>query len=155
MIAAHNGNNPTITPFAIHVGNCPIASSAHACILQLFQAYHSESVFGQVSRYLPNLSITESPKHPFAHSKGSLQLDGLSNLIWRVLTLVSRTTFPSSISTMLGPEWFIKLYTKAYNTPSNGYSQVRQSLSILMWSRAHHSSKSLLILELRLPSVPP
>jgi len=36
----------------------------------------------------------ESPKHPFAHSKGSLQLDGLSHLIWRVLTLVSGTTFP-------------------------------------------------------------
>ena len=26
----------------------------------------------------------ESPKHPFAHSKGSLQPDGLSYLIWRV-----------------------------------------------------------------------
>jgi len=26
----------------------------------------------------------ESSKHPFAHSKGSLQLDGLSYLIWRV-----------------------------------------------------------------------
>jgi hypothetical protein len=36
----------------------------------------------------------ESPKHPFAHSKGSLQPDGLSHLIWRVLTLVSGTTFP-------------------------------------------------------------
>ena len=30
---------------------------------------------------------------------------------------------------MLGPEWFIKPYIKAYNTPSNWYSQVRQSLS--------------------------
>jgi hypothetical protein len=30
------GNIPTITPFAIYVGNCPLASSAHACILQLF-----------------------------------------------------------------------------------------------------------------------
>jgi hypothetical protein len=30
---------------------------------------------------------------------------------------------------MLGPEWFFKPYTKAYNTPSNEYSQVRQSLS--------------------------
>ena len=36
----------------------------------------------------------DSPKQPFAHSKGSLQPDGLSHLIWRVLTLVSRTTFP-------------------------------------------------------------
>jgi len=56
--------NPTITPFAIYVGNCPLASSAHACILQLFQAYHSESVFGQVSRYLPNLSITRVIQAP-------------------------------------------------------------------------------------------
>jgi len=39
------GNIPTITPFAIYVGNCPLASSAHACILQLFEAYHSESIF--------------------------------------------------------------------------------------------------------------
>ena len=32
---------------------------------------------------------------------------------------------------MLGPEWFTKPYSKAYNTPSNGnfYFQVRQSLS--------------------------
>jgi hypothetical protein len=98
----------------------------------------------------------ESPKYPFAHSKRSLQPDGLSHLIRRVLTLVSETLYsPSSISTMLGPEWFIKPYIKAYNTPSNGYSQVRQSLSILMWSRAHHSSKSLLIPELRLPSILP
>ena len=40
------------------MGNCPLASSAQACILQLFQAYHSESIFGQVYRYSPNLSIT-------------------------------------------------------------------------------------------------
>jgi hypothetical protein len=40
-----NGNILTITPFAICVGNCPLASSAQACILQVFQAYHSESVF--------------------------------------------------------------------------------------------------------------
>ena len=56
--------NPTITPFAIYVGNCPFAFSAHACILQLFQAYHFESVFGQVSRYLPNLSITRVIQAP-------------------------------------------------------------------------------------------
>ena len=32
---------------------------------------------------------------------------------------------------MLGPEWFFKPHTKAYNTPSNGnfYFQVWQSLS--------------------------
>jgi hypothetical protein len=46
---ATNGNILTITPFAIYVGNCSLASSAQACILQLFQAYHSESVFNQHS----------------------------------------------------------------------------------------------------------
>jgi len=40
-----NGNILTITPFAIYVGKCPLTSSAQACILQVFQAYHSESVF--------------------------------------------------------------------------------------------------------------
>ena len=73
----------------------------------------------------------ESPKHTFSHTKGSLQPDGLPLHIWRVLTLVSRTQHsPSSVSTMLGLEWFIKPYTKVYNTPSNRnlYSQVRQSL---------------------------
>jgi len=33
----------------------------------------------------------KSPKHLFAHSKGSLQPDDLPHHIWRVLTLVSRT----------------------------------------------------------------
>jgi len=36
----------------------------------------------------------ESPKHTFSHTKGSLQSDGLSHHIWRVLTLVSGITFP-------------------------------------------------------------
>jgi len=36
----------------------------------------------------------ESPKHTFSHTKGSLQPDGLPLHIWRVLTLVSGTTFP-------------------------------------------------------------
>jgi hypothetical protein len=36
----------------------------------------------------------ESPKHTFSHTKGSLQPDGLSHHIWRVLTLVSGKTFP-------------------------------------------------------------
>jgi len=44
-ICHNNGNFLTITPFAIYVGNCPLASSAQVCILQFFQAYHSESVF--------------------------------------------------------------------------------------------------------------
>jgi hypothetical protein len=32
-------------------GNCPLASSAQACILQLFQAYHSESIFNTTSPF--------------------------------------------------------------------------------------------------------
>ena len=98
----------------------------------------------------------ELPKHTLAHTKGSLQPDGLPHHIWRVLTLVSRTQHsPSSVSTMLDPEWFIKLHTKAYNTPSNGYSKCDSHyLSISIWPQAHHSSKSLLIQELRLPSIP-
>jgi len=36
----------------------------------------------------------ESPKHTFSHTKGSLQPDGLSHHIWKVLTLVSGITFP-------------------------------------------------------------
>jgi hypothetical protein len=83
----------TITPFAIYVGNCPLASSAHA-FLQLFQVYHSKNIFGQVYRYLPNLSITRVTKAHFFSHKRSLQPDGLSHHIWRVLTLVSRITFP-------------------------------------------------------------
>ena len=36
----------------------------------------------------------ESSKHTFSHTKGSLQPDGLSHHIWRVLMLVSGKTFP-------------------------------------------------------------
>jgi len=54
--------NPIITPFAIHVGNCPLVFSTQACMLQFFQAYHSESVSSQVYRYLPHLSITRVTK---------------------------------------------------------------------------------------------
>ena len=60
----------TITPFDIYMGNCPLAPSAQACILQLFQAYHSESVCDQVYRYSPNLSITRVTKaHLFSHKR--------------------------------------------------------------------------------------
>ena len=58
----------------------------------------------------------ELPKHTFSHTKGSLQPDGLPHYIWRVLTLVSGTQHsPLSVSTMLGPKWFFKTHTKAYN----------------------------------------
>ena len=35
-------------PLPFMWGNCPLASSAQACILQLFQAYHSESIFDTI-----------------------------------------------------------------------------------------------------------
>jgi len=114
-------------------GNCPLASSAQACILQLFQAYYSESVFGQVYRYLPHLSITRVTKaHIFSHKmitttrwSATSHLKSVNACLWDTLHS------PSSVLTMLGPEWFIKPHTKAYNTHSNGnfHFQVRQSLS--------------------------
>ena len=87
-----NGNNPTITPFDIYMGNCPLASSAQTCILQLFQAYHSESVCGRVYRYLPNLSITRvTEAHLFSHKR-------ITTTRWSVTSSVNAclwdTTFP-------------------------------------------------------------
>jgi len=79
----------TITSFAIYVGNCPLASSAHACILQLFQAYHSESVFDQVYRYLPNLSITRVTQAPFC------SLQRVTSTRWFV------TSHPKSVNACL------------------------------------------------------
>jgi len=111
-------------------GNCPLASSAQACILQLFQVYHSDSVFGQVYRYLPHLSITKA--HIFSHKmitttrwSATSHLKSVNACLWDTLHSLS------SVLTMLGPEWFIKPHTKAYNTPSNGnfHFQVRQSSS--------------------------
>jgi len=115
------------------MGNCPLASSAQTCILQLFQTYHSESVCGRVYRYSPNLSITRVTKaHLFSHKRitttrwsATSHLKSVNACLWDTLHSFS------SVSTMLGPEWFIKPHTKAYNTPSNEnfYFQVRQSLS--------------------------
>jgi len=53
----------------------------------------------------------ESPKHPFAHSKWSLQPDGLSHLIWRVLTLVSETTLPFK---HINHAWSEMIYQASY-----------------------------------------
>ena len=152
-----NGNQPN---------NHPLCHSCGATVLLLLQhrlASCSSSKLTILRASVAEFTGTrqtfqssELPKHTFSHTKGSLQPDGLPHHIWRVLTLVSRTQHsPSSVATMLGPEWFIKPHIKAYNTPSNEYSQVRQSLSISMWSKAHHSFKSPLIQELRPPSVPP
>ena len=114
------------------MGNCSLASSAQTCILQLFQAYHSESVSGQVYRYLPHLSITRVTKaHLFSHKRITTTRWSATSHLKSVNACLWDTTFPSSVSTMLGPEWFIKPHIKAYNTHSNGnfHFQVRQSLS--------------------------
>jgi len=123
------GNIPTITPFAIYVGNCPLASSAHACILQLFQAYHSENILGQVYRYSPNLSITRVTKaHLFSHKRITTtrwsvtsHLKSVNACLWENIPL--RAYHPCSFWNDLSS------HIKAYNTPSNGnfYFQVRQS----------------------------
>jgi hypothetical protein len=75
-----------------------------AIVLLLFQhmlAFCSSSKLTILRAFVAKFTGTcqtsqspESPKHPFSHSKGSLQPDGLSHLIWRVLTLVSGTTSP-------------------------------------------------------------
>ena len=143
-------------PLPFMWGNCPLTSSAQACILQLFQAYHSKSVFSQVYRYLPHLSITRVTKAQlFSHQRITTTRWSATSHLKSVNACLWTQHSPSSVSTMLGPEWFIKPHTKAYNTPSNGYSKCDSHyMSISMWSRDHHSSKSLLIQELCLPSVP-
>ena len=128
----NNDNISTITPFDIYMGNCPLASSAQSCILQLFQAYHFESICGQVYRYSPNLSIARVTKaHPCLHQRITTTRWSHTSHLKSVNACLWENIPPSSVSTMLGPEWFIKPHTKAYNTPSNGnfYFQVRQSLS--------------------------
>jgi hypothetical protein len=103
-------------PLTFMWGNCPLASLAQACNSQLFQAYHSESVFGQVYRYLPHLSITRVTKaHLFSHKK-----DHFNQMVCHITSeecyrLSLEQHSPSNVSTMLGPEWFIKPHTKAYN----------------------------------------
>jgi len=149
------GNIPTITLFAIYVGNCPLASSTHACILQLFQAYHSKSIFDQVYRYLPNLSITKA--HLFSHKRittikwsATSHLKSVNACLWDNIPL--RAYQPCLIRNDLSS------LTSRLTTPPQMEISISKCnnhyLSISMWSRAHHSSKSLLIPELRLPSVP-
>ena len=91
----NNGNISTITPFDIYMGNCPLAFSTQSCILQLFQAYHSESVCGQVYRYSPNLSITRVTQAPIC------SLQRITSTRWFVTSYMKSvnaylqdTTFP-------------------------------------------------------------
>jgi hypothetical protein len=148
--------------------NHPLCHSCGATVLLLLQHRLASSALPSLpfwKHLWPSLQVLATPFNhqshqstPFLTQKGSLQPDGLPHHIWRVLSLVSRTYNiplrayqPCSVRND-----FIKPYTKAYNTPSNRYSKCDSHyLSISIWSRAHHSSNSLLIQELRLPSVPP
>jgi len=76
-------------------GNCPLASSTQACILQLFQAYHSESVCGQVYRYSPHLSISRVTKaHLFSHKRITTTRWSTTSHLKSVNACLSDTTFP-------------------------------------------------------------
>ena len=77
------------------MGNCPLASSAQSCILQLFQAYHSESISGQVYRYSPNLSITRVTKaHPCLHQRITSTRWSHTSHLKSVNACLWDTTFP-------------------------------------------------------------
>ena len=125
--------NLTITPFDIYMGNCPLASSAQSCILQLFQAYHSESICGQVYRYSPNLSITRVTKaHLFSHKRitttrwsATSHLKSVNARLWDNIPL--RAYQPCSVRNDLS-----SLTSRLTTPPQTEYSQVRQSLSISM-----------------------
>ena len=76
-------------------GNCPLTSSAQACILQLFQDYHSKSVRGQVYRYSPNLSITRVTKaHLFSHKRITTTRWSATSHLKSVNACLWETTFP-------------------------------------------------------------
>jgi len=141
------------------MGNCPLVSSAQACILQLFQAYHSETICGQVYRYSPYLSITRVTKaHLFSHKRitttrwsPTSHLKSVNACLWENIPL--RAYQPCSVQNDSSS------LTSRLTTPPRmeiSFSKCDSHyLSISIGSRAHHSFKSLLIQELRLPSVPP
>jgi len=82
-------------PLPFMWGNCPLASSAQACILQLFQTYHFESVCGQVYRYSPNLSITRVTKaHLFSHKRITTTRWYATSHLKSVNACLWDTTFP-------------------------------------------------------------
>jgi hypothetical protein len=69
---ATNGNILTITPFAIYVGNCPLASSAQACILHLFQASILRASSTQHSP--SSVSTMLGPYQPFSAAASAAKL---------------------------------------------------------------------------------
>jgi hypothetical protein len=141
------------------VGNCPLAlqhmliscSSSKLTILRASSAKFTGTCH--------TFHSPESSKHTLAHIKWSLQSDDQSHHIWRVLTLVSRKTFPfERINHVMSGMIFQGLTSRLTTPPQTEISIFKCDnyyLSISIWSWAYHSSKSLLIPELRLPSIPP
>jgi len=87
--------NPTITPFAIHVGqlsSCFFSTGLHFAALPSLQIWKAS--LAKFTGICHTFQSSNSQKHTFSHTKGSLQPDGLPLHIWRVLSLVSGTTFP-------------------------------------------------------------
>jgi len=124
-------------------GNYSLASSAQACILLLFQAYHSESVCGQVYRYSPHLSISRVTKAQlFSHKRITTTRWSATSHLKSVNACLSQHS-PSSVSTMLGPEWFIKPYTKAYNTPLKQKFLFPNATVIIWVSQYNHKLTTL------------
>ena len=92
-------------------------------------AYHYESVFGQVYRYLPHLSITRVTKaHLFSDKRITTTRWSAISHLKGVNAYLRDTTFPFERINHARSGMIIKPHIKAYNTPSNGnfYFQVRQ-----------------------------
>jgi hypothetical protein len=142
-------------PLTFMWGNCSLASSAQAC-------FFSTSL--QLAA-LPSLQVLATPFNHQSHQSTPFltQKDHFNQMVCHITSeecyrLSLGQHSPSSVSTRLGPEWLSSL-TSRLTTPLQMEISISKCdsnyLSISIWSRAHHSSKSLLIPELRLPSVPP
>ncbi|KAJ6872418.1 hypothetical protein NC651_031511 [Populus alba x Populus x berolinensis] len=97
MVAAKLISSSTMVAAKLHLffnnGGCQ--SQAQACILQLFQAYHSESICGQVYGYSPNFSITRVTKaHPCSHQRITSIRWSATSYLESVNAYLWDTTFP-------------------------------------------------------------
>ena len=111
-------------------GNCPLASSAQACILQLFQAYHSESVCGRVYRYSPNLSIIRVTKaHLFSHKRITTTKWSATSHLKSVNACLWDTTFPFERINHARSGMIHQASHQGLQHPLNRIFQARQSLS--------------------------
>jgi len=89
VVAVHllhiNGNQPN---------NHPLCHSCGATVRLLLQHKLASRSSSKLTILRASLAKFTGTCHTFSHTKGSLQLDGLPLHIWRVLSLVSGTTFP-------------------------------------------------------------